>query len=188
MYQGIMLLSLPASILYGIITLLSHVCVSNLAVSIDQFLFMYTGLILTISISSSLYSWDTSCSISLTTLLLLLWQTFLKHPTLPHSVHVLPYAGHCLGWWIPPQYLHGCHCVVWFTGTLVLLSFVFFDSLILSNSFDSVNAFNTAGWALCTSTLLAQANTPPLVMWSLFLVAVNSFIIYSFNIYLSFKP
>ena len=142
MYQGIMLPSLPVSILYRTAILLLPVCVSNLAVSINQFLFMYTELILTVSISSCLYSTYTSYSISLTTLLLLLWQTFLKCPTLLPSAHILLYAGHCLGWWIPPQYLHSCHCVVWFTGTLGLSSFAFYD------------IFNTATWALCASTLL----------------------------------
>ena len=147
---------------------------------------MYIELILTISISSCLYSWDTSCSISLTTLLLLLWQTFLKCPTLPHSAHILPYTGHCLGWWISPQYLHGCLCVVWCTGALVLSSFAFFDSLILSICFDSIKVFSTAAWALCTSTLLVHANMSPLVMLSSVLVVVNYSIISS-SIYLSFK-
>ena len=100
MYQGIMLPSLPVSILYDIAMLLSPVYISNLAVSINQFLFMHTELVLNSSISSSLYSWSTSCSISLTTLLLLLRQTFLKCPILPHSIHILPYAGHSLSWWI----------------------------------------------------------------------------------------
>ena len=127
-YQGIMLPSLPVSILYDIITLLSPACISNLVVSIDQFLFMHSELILTISISSSLYSWDTTSSMSLTTLFLLLQQTSLKCPTLPHSAHILPYAGQCLGWLIPPQHLHGCHCVVQCTGALILLSFTFLIS------------------------------------------------------------
>ena len=136
------------SVSYGIVTLLLPACISNLAVSIDLYLFIHTELILTISILSSLYSWDTSCSISLTTLLLLLWQTFLKCPTLPHSAHVLPYTGHCLSWWISPQYLHGCHCVVLCTGALVLSSFALFDILILWNCLESVNVFSTADWGL----------------------------------------
>ena len=164
-YHGIMLLSLPVSISYSIIVLLLPMHVSNLVVSIDQFLFMHTELILTISIPTSLYSWDTSCYISLTTMLLLLQQTFQKCPSLPHSAHILPYAGHCLGWWIPPQYLHDCCNVVWCTGVLVLSSFTFLNILILSNCLDSVNVFDTAAWALCTSTLLAHVNTLPLVMW-----------------------
>ena len=44
--------------------------ISNLAVSIDQFLLKHTELILTFSRSSSVYSCDTPCSISLTTLVL----------------------------------------------------------------------------------------------------------------------
>ena len=34
-------------------------------------------------------------------------QTALKWFSLPHSPHVLPYAGHLLGGWMDPQYLHG---------------------------------------------------------------------------------
>ena len=148
MYHGIMLPSLPVSILNGIVILLLPVHISNLVVSINWLLFLYTELILTISISSLLYSWDISCSITLTTLLLLLQQTFLKCPTLLHSVHILPYAGQCLSWCVSPQDLYGCHCVVWFTGALALSSFVFFDIFTLSNFLDSVNVFNTAVWAL----------------------------------------
>ena len=148
---------------------------------------MHNELVLIISISSTVYSWYTSSSISLTTLLLLLWQTFLKCPTLLQSTHILLYTGHCLGWWIPLQYMHGCQCVVQCTGAIILSSFAFFDILILSNCFDSVNVFNTVAWALCTSPLLAHAYTPLLVMWSSFLVAVSSFIISS-DIYLLFKP
>ena len=46
-YQGIMLPSLPVSILYGTVSLLFPVHVSNLAVRIDQFLFICMELILT---------------------------------------------------------------------------------------------------------------------------------------------
>ena len=111
--------SLSVSILYSIITLLLTMHVSNLAVSINQFLLRHTELILTISISSSVYFYDTSCSISLTTLFLLLWQTFWKCPILLHSVHTLPYTGHCLGWWIP----HNIYMVamVWSSAPVFLL-------------------------------------------------------------------
>ena len=101
MYQDIMLPSLPVSILYRIVISLLPAHVSSLLVSIDWFLFIYTELILIISISLSLYSWDIYWSTTLTTLLLLLQQTFLKCPTFPYSAHILPYAGHCLSWCIP---------------------------------------------------------------------------------------
>ena len=116
------------------------------------------------------------------------WQTLWKCPILLHSVHILPYTGHCLGRCVPPQYLHGCHCMLlWCINVFVLLSFTLLDILILSNWPDSVNVFNTATWALCTSTLLAHANLSPLVMWSSFFAAVNSLII-SFGMHLSFSP
>ena len=57
----------------------------------------------------------------------------------------------------------------------------------MSNCLDSVIVLNTATLALCTSTLLAHANTPPLVICSLFLAAVDSFIISS-SMLLSFSP
>ena len=143
--------------------------------------------ILAVSILPSLYSRDISCSISFTTPLLLLQQTFMKCHILPHPAHILPYAGYCLSWCVPPQYLHCCHCMVWLTGVLAMSSFVFFYIFILSNCPDSVRVFSTTIWALCTSTLLAHVSTPLLVMWSSFLVAVNSFIISS-SMCLPFRP
>ena len=119
---------LCVSLFYSIMLLLP-MHISNLAVNIDWFLYMQTELILTVSMSSSVYSWNTSCSTSLTTLFLLLWQTFWKCPILLYSVHVLLYAGHCLGWGILPQYLQGCCGVVCCTGVLVLSSFTFFGYL-----------------------------------------------------------
>ena len=121
-----MLPSFPVSILHGTVILLLPVCISNFAVSINRFLFICTDLILTVSISPLLYSWDISSSISFIALLLLVWQTFLKCPISLHPAHVLSYARHCLGWCIPPQYLHGCHCVVWLEQCLVLCSFLIF--------------------------------------------------------------
>ena len=141
-YQGIIFPSLPVSILNGIIMLLLPMHVSNLAVSFNQFLLRQTELILLVSRFSSVYSHDTSCSISLTTLFfLLLWQTLWKCPILLHFMHTLPYAGHCLGWWMPLQYLQGCCGVVWCNGVLALFSFNFLDSFILSNCLDSINMF-----------------------------------------------
>ena len=187
MYHGIMLPSLPMSILYGTVILLSPAHISNLAVSIDRFLFIYTEIIiLIVSISPLLYSWDISCSISFTTLIVLLWQTFLKCPTLLYPTHVLPYAGHYLSWCTPPQYLHGCCCMVQLTGALALPSFVFLYICTLSNCLDLVRVFSTTAWALYTSTFLAHTSIPPLVMWSSFLVAISSFIISS-NMYFSFR-
>ena len=138
--------SLPASILYGIIMLLLPTCISNFAVNIDLLLFRHTELILTILRSSSVHSCYTSCSISLTTLFFLLWQTFQKCPILLHLVHALPYAGHCLGWWIPPLYLQGCHGVVWCTDILSLSSFTLLDIFILSNFLDSVCILTLPLW------------------------------------------
>ena len=128
-YQGIIFLSLPVSISYGITMLLLPMHIPNLVFSIGQFLLRHTELILTISRSSSVYSCDTSYSISLITLLFLLWQTFWKCHILLHSIHVLPYAGHCLGWCVSLQYLHGCHCALCCIGILTLLSFTFWTVL-----------------------------------------------------------
>ena len=107
-----------------------------------------------------------TCSISFTTLLLLLWQPFLKCPILLHPTHILPYARHCLNWWFPPQYIHGCNCMVWLTGALMMSSFVFLDTFTFLNYLDSVKVFSTAAWALCASILLAHTSMPPLVIWS----------------------
>ena len=138
-----MLPSHPVSILYDIVILLLPACVSNLAVSIDQFLFMYTELILTISISSSLYSWRH------------LFLHLVDHPApstvvdLPEVFHLATLCTHLAICWalpwladFPHSNLHGCHCMVLFTGSLALSSFAFSDALILSNCLDSVNVFN----------------------------------------------
>ena len=96
-YSGIMFPSLPVSILYGISTVVSPTFVSKCAVISDRFLFKYTELILTVSISSSWGSCTISISTSCTTQSLLLLHTFLKWPVFPCPMHVFPYAGHCLG-------------------------------------------------------------------------------------------
>ena len=110
MYHSIMLLSLPISILYGIVTLLLPACISNSAVNSDQFLLICTESILIVSILPLLYSSDVSSSISFTTLLLLLLHTFLKCCILPHPAHIFPYTGHCLSRCTLPQYWHGYCC------------------------------------------------------------------------------
>ena len=162
--------------------------VFNLAVSIGWLLLKHNELILTVSRSSSVYSCIPSCSISLTTLLFLLWQTQQKCSILLHSMHILPYAGHSPGGCIPPQYLHGfCAVLLWCIAIFVLLSLTFLETFILSNCLYSVIVFNTATWALCTSTLLARANITPLVIWPSFFAVVNSFIISS-SMLLSFCP
>ena len=176
-YSGIMLPSLPISILYGISTVVLPTCISRCAVISNRFLFRYTELILTVSIPSSWGSWHTS-----------------PFPT--HALHGLSYscipswsglfshiwckffhrAGHCLGAWLPPQYLHGCF---WYTGCVVSLSwlpFGFWAILILSNFCDSVILFNMAACAHCTSTLLAHANTSLIVVCLLLSLAVSSLI------------
>ena len=162
-YQGIMLPSLPVSILYGIITLLSLACMPYLINFCSCILNWYSPFQYHLPSTPwtppapshwspcSFYSGRPSWSV-------LLYCT----------LHVLLYVGHCLGWCIPPQYLHGFHCVVSCTGALILSSFAFFDILILSNCFGSVNVLSSAALALCTSTLIAHAHIPPLVMWSSF--------------------
>ena len=119
---GNLLLSLSVSILYGIITLLLPMDISNLAVSINQFLFMHTELILTVSISSSVYSCDTSCSISLTILLLLLCQTFWKCSILLHSMHVCCLLGIALAGGSPHSIYMAV--VVWSSTPVFLLCLI----------------------------------------------------------------
>ena len=57
-----------------------------------------------------------SCSSNLHAVCLGPLQTALKWFSLPHSSHVLLYAGHLLGGWMYPQYQHGL------TGLIILLS------------------------------------------------------------------
>ena len=45
------------------------------------------------------------CSSLLDNLCLGALHTALKWFTQPHSPHIMPYAGHCLGGWLDPQYL-----------------------------------------------------------------------------------
>ena len=128
-----------------------------------------------------------SYSISLTALLFVLLHTLLKWPTLLYSMHVLPYAGHCLGGCVLPQYLHAsCHGVLYCAGVLGLLACTGLDTFILLNSLVSVIALITAAWALCASTLFAHARTFPLVIWSSAITAINYFIISS-SIFLSLR-
>ena len=84
-YQDIMLPLLPVSILYGTVSFCYHLytCLI-LQLTLTDFMFICTESIPTVSISPLLYSWDISCSISFITLHLLLQQTFLKCPILPH--------------------------------------------------------------------------------------------------------
>ena len=177
--------SLPISILYRITMVLPPDYVSSFAVNNDQFLFKCTKLILNVSILPSLYSYISSISSSYTALLL--QYTFLKCLVLPHPADILLYTRHCLGACNLPQYLHGCHCVAGSGGCLVLSSFAFFMLCTLSNCLNSVMIFNTAAWTLCASTLLAQASTLSLVIWSSVFVVVSSFMISS-SIQLSFSP
>ena len=96
------------SILYFIFTLFLHANIFKLAVMMDWFTFNWTECTLTISISLLVSLSMISCSTSCTALLFLLLQTIQKWPVLLHSVHTLPYARHCLGWWKLPQYLYAC--------------------------------------------------------------------------------
>ena len=166
-YSGMMLPSLPVSILYGIFTMSSPACISKYAVINDQFLFKWIELILTVSIWPSCISCSTLTSSSCTTWSLLLLHTFLKWSVFPHLVHILPYAGHHHGMWTPLQYLHGCQCPVAPVICLIWLSFDFWATLILLNWHYSIMSFSTAACAHCASTLLTHANTPFLVVCSL---------------------
>ena len=185
-YHVIMLFPLPVSVLYGTIILLLPTHVSNSTVNYDQFLFICTESMLTVSILPSLYSWDVSNSISFIALLLLLQHTFLKCPILPHP-HM---SFHTLATVSAGTLFHNIDMAgaamsdqLEFLQYLPLLFLIFF----LSNCLDSVNLFNTVVCTLCASTLFAYASTPPFVMWSSLLVAVRSSIISS-NICLSFRP
>ena len=102
MYSSIMFPSLPVSILYETSNDVYPACICNFAIMLDHFLFTYTALILTISVSSSWDSASMSISTSWTAWLLLLLHTFLKCPVLPHATHIFPYTGHCLGAWLCP--------------------------------------------------------------------------------------
>ena len=118
-------------------------------------------------------------------------------PTLAHSVEISNFVA-----------LHACLVILWVLSWQVCPATVFaqlpwcaalvhqyfcFACLdfsgyfILSNCPDSVNMFKTVTWALCTSTLLAHANTSPLVIHPLFFAVFNYFIISS-SILLSFSP
>ena len=179
--------SLPVLILYRIFNAILPSCVSKCAIISDHFLFKYNELTLMISMSSPWESGTISISTSCTVQFLLLLHTFLKCPILLHAVHTFPYAGHCLGVWPPPQYLHGHLCCV---AMFDSLTWVFFDSgafLTLSNVLVSVMSFNMDTCNLYTSTLLAHANTSMLVICSLLFLDINSLIISS-SITLLFNP
>ena len=69
----------------------------------------------------------------------------------------------------------GCLCLCVTSWTVLVC---IFDTFILSNSFASVRLLMTAYWALCTSTLLAQANTFSLVTVPFSFTFVSSHIIF----------
>ena len=127
---------------------------------------------------SSALSFAASCSTLFTAGALLLLHTTLKWPILLNSVHLFPYAGHCLRAWLLPQYLH-----ISFVGIfvcmvcLVLSSCVFFTTFSLSYSFASVRLFIMVNWALCTLKLFAQDNTFLLVISSFSCIFASSQII-----------
>ena len=142
MYSGMKLPSLPVSIVFGISNAVSPTCISKSAIISDHFLFKYNELILIVSMSSPWDSGPISISTSCTMQFLLLMHAFLKCPVLLHAVHVFPYAGHCLGVWPPPQYLHGC---LWCVALFASLPSVFFGTgslFTLSNVLVSVMSFN----------------------------------------------
>ena len=129
-----------------------------------------------------------SCPSLLTFLVFLLLHTLQKWPTLLHSVHILPYAGHCLGGCILPQYLNAGHDgVLCCTGILWLLVCTGLATFILLNSVDLVIVLIKAVWVLCASTLFTHARAFPLVICSIPFTVVNSLIIYS-STFLSLSP
>ena len=151
----------------------------------EQFLLNCTEFMLTNSMSSSVLSCTVSCSISFTTLFLMLLWTFQKWSILLHSVHIFPYARHCLGGYVLPQYLHVCFdgmldCV----GPFGFSLWACLATQIWSNSFVSVLVLIVTAWALCASTIFTYDKIFSLVMVSFTLTVVSSFII-SPNIYLS---
>ena len=105
-------------------------------------------------------SWAASCSTSFTDWALLLLHTALKWSLLLQSVHLFPYAGHCLRGWLLQQYLHVCFVGIFVCMYLLGPSLcVFFTIFSLPNSFASMTLFLIVDWALCASSLFAQANT-----------------------------
>ena len=154
----------------------------------EWFLLKYTELILTISKSSPVFSWMISSCSSLTALDFLPLHTLWKWPTLLHSVHILPYAGHYLGGCVLPQYLYaGCDGVLCCAGVLGLLVHAGLVTFILSNSLDSVIAFITAAWALCASLHFTHTRTFPLIICSSLFTVINSLIISS-SMFFSLHP
>ena len=126
MYSSIRFPSLPMSLLYGISNTVLPTCISNFVLMSDLVLFIYNELILTTSVSSPCDSSSISISTSCTMQFLLLLHTFLKCPILLHAAHVFPYARHCLGAWLSPQYLHSR---LWCVAMCASLPQLFFDSV-----------------------------------------------------------
>ena len=155
------------SIWYGISVAVSPTCIFRWAVINYQFLVMYIEFILTVSTSSSLGSGATSISTSWTAWFLFLMHTFWKWPIFLQPVHDFPYAGHCQGAWLPPQYLHGCLWYVCLDVSASHLPFGFWASLTLSNFCASVMSFNTAACVLCALIHLAHNSTSSLFICSL---------------------
>ena len=186
-YNGIMLPSLWVSILYGISVTVLPTCIFRCAVINDWFLLRYIEFILTVSISSSWGSGITSTSTSWTVQFLLLMQTFLKWPIFLQLVHDFPYAGHCLGAWLPPQYLHGCLWNAWCVVSISHLSLGFWTNLTLSNFCASGRLLNIAACALCASICLAHNNMSSLFICLLLFFAINS-LTTSSNMALLFNP
>ena len=95
------------------------------------------------------------------------------------SSHIWHTSSHMLGT------VGACLWDVMFVVSLSWLLFGFWAILILSNCHNSVISFNMAACAICTSTLLAHTNTPSLVICSSLLLAVNSNITLSFNLWIN---
>ena len=163
--------------------LICYFCTTDVfkfAVNMEQFLLKCTEFMLTISMSPPVLSCVISCFISFTALVFWLLHTLLKWLTLLQSLHVLPYARHCLGGFVLPQYLHaGCDGVLCCAVLLWLPVHICLDTFILSNSLHLVITLITVAWAHCASTLFTLTMTLPLVVCLSLFTVVNSLIISS---------
>ena len=176
MYSSIMFSLLPVSILYGTSNNTFPTCTCNFTVMLECFLFTYTALILTISVSPSCDSGSMSISTSWTAQFLLLQHTFLKCPVLLHAVHIFPYAGHCLAAWLCLQYLHG-H--LWCVVICASVPRVLFDSVLFL--FYQMPWFlsdhSTPPPAPSVPQFLAHTSTSLLVICTLLFLDISSLII-----------
>ena len=116
----------------------------------EWFLLNCTGFMLTNLMSSPLLSCIVSCSMSFTTLVLLLPQTFWKWPILLHSMHIFPYSGCYLGGCVLHSICMSVSMVCW----ILLALFVFFACMLSYLNFVKLLSL------LCSSLLLLELFIP----------------------------